>query len=264
MLNQTPNPWLPINRPVTGKLTLFCLPFAGGAAESYRSWLDCFGDDVQVCPVDLPGRSRRFGEDLIDNLDDLVDALIEGLAEEMKNPFVFFGHSMGGLVAYELCRRLADRYAKLPEALIISAWQAPQIGPKYPLKHDLSRADFVECLRNLEGTPAEVLESEDLLDLMLPIIRNDFRLIEVWQHPAEALPLSVPALIIGGDRDPEINISDLEAWTQVLDGPLETLLLEGGHFYLLEPESKVETHIKTFLATYPLKKEMSKRDQKIA
>lgn len=65
-------------------LCLFCSPYAGGGTSIFRTWAEDLPAAVDVCPVLLPGRDDRL----------------------LEVPFAFFGHSMGGLIAFELAREL--------------------------------------------------------------------------------------------------------------------------------------------------------------
>lgn len=225
--------WLPLRKPATYRLTLFCLPFAGAGANVYLPWLDAFGTSIQPCPVEYPGRARRFAERMPSDLGVLADATLDGLRCGFSERFAFFGHSMGGLLAFEMTRRLAERSSPLPEALVISSWQAPHLPTHLPKKHTLADEAFVEELRRMGGTPQEVLANAKLLAHVLPIARDDFRLTEEWISPA-APPLPLPIHVIGGDNDPQIPVEALSAWVKHTTVEATIDLLPGGHFCLFD------------------------------
>lgn len=109
---------------------LFCFPYAGGGASAYRRWqrgLDAHDAGVQVMPVQLPGREERYDEPRFTDLDALVDDLDAQLDEELAEPHIFYGHSMGALIAYSLARRRQARGAALPRALVLSSYRAPHL-----------------------------------------------------------------------------------------------------------------------------------------
>src|SRR5437868_4516107 len=85
------------------KLRLFCFPYVGGGTAAFRPWVGRFGSSVEVQALQLPGRERRMTAPLVDSLPALVGAIAPAF-EDIHTPFVFFGHSMGGLVAFELMR----------------------------------------------------------------------------------------------------------------------------------------------------------------
>ena len=111
------------------ELRLFCLPYAGSGAVVYRDWPGVVPRHVQVCPVELPCRGTRFGEAAFTRLAPLVNALADALDGALDRPFALFGHSMGGLVAYELARTLRRRARPQPAHLLVSAAAAPGTAP---------------------------------------------------------------------------------------------------------------------------------------
>jgi medium-chain acyl-[acyl-carrier-protein] hydrolase len=225
--------WLPLRQPDPQRLTLFCLPFAGAGANVYLPWLDAFGTSIQPCPVEYPGRARRFAERLPGDLGMLAETALDGLRFGFSGRFAFFGHSMGALLAYEMTRRLAEQSGPLPEALVIACWQAPHLRTHWPKKHTLADDAFVAELRRMGGTPPEVLANAKLLAHVLPITRGDFRLTEEWIPPT-APPLPLPIHVIGGDNDLQIPVESLSAWAKHTTVEATIDLLPGGHFCLFD------------------------------
>ncbi|WP_163834417.1 thioesterase II family protein [Spartinivicinus ruber] len=119
------------------KLRLFCFPYAGGSAAIYRSWPAWLDSSISLCPVLLPGRGTRLNESPIDQIDCLINALFAVLADNIDKPYAFFGHSMGGLVAFELAKKLHQAGLRQPEHLFVSGRQAPHLSRKKRNIHDL-------------------------------------------------------------------------------------------------------------------------------
>src|SRR5215216_1306806 len=157
-------PWVAFYRPrAAPRLRLFCLPFAGGGASSYRGWSNELPSDIEVVPVQLPGREDRLGEKPLQRIEDVVDGLIEALSPLMRDlPFTLFGHSMGALVALEVTRRLATTDGPVPCHMITSARAAPHLPLRRPQVSKLSRKELEQWLRELNGTPQAVLTSTEL------------------------------------------------------------------------------------------------------
>jgi len=210
---------------------LFCFHHAGGGAAAFRLWPARL-PEFDVCAVQLPGRANRLFEPALTDVHAVVDALVDAVRPLLDRPFVLFGHSMGTLVACLLARRLHALGAPLPERLFVSGRQPPH-RPFPELSMDgLGDAPLLEAVqRHFGGLPAEVLDTPELLELVLPTLRADFALLAGHRDAAaEALPLPVVAL--GGDADPWAAPERLAQWQACTSLPLRTYRFAGGHFYL--------------------------------
>lgn len=218
--------------PAGVRLRLFCFPYAGGAASVYRSWAEAFPPEVDVCPIQLPGRGSRFREAPFQRVSDLVKAAAEALRPHLDLPFALFGHSMGALVAFELARELRRRGWPAPVLLAVSGHEAPQRpDPDPPLGH-LPDAEFLEEVRaRYDGIPAEVLAEEELLQLLLPVLRADILVLETYAYDEEP-PLECAVSCFGGAEDRHACSEDLEAWCDQTRGPFRLRTFPGGHFFL--------------------------------
>jgi medium-chain acyl-[acyl-carrier-protein] hydrolase len=225
--------WILRPRPRAGaRLRLFCFPFAGGTAAAYRSWTEALPSQVDVCPIQLPGRGSRFREAPFRRASDLVGAAADALRPHLDLPFAFFGHSMGALVAFELAREFRRRSWPGPVLLAVSGHHAPQRpDPDPPFGH-LPDAEFLEEIRvRYDGIPAEVLAEEELLKLVLPVMRADVLVLE--SHPyAEEPPLDCALSCFGGEQDRHTRRDDLEAWREQTRGPFTLRTFPGGHFFI--------------------------------
>jgi len=244
-----PNLWvLRSGRQLPGRLRLFCLPYAGGAASAYRTWADGLSPEVEVCPVQLPGRGSRFREAPFRKVADLVPALADGLLPLLDCPFALFGHSMGALVAFELARELRRRGVGAPVLLALSGHQAPQRPDAEPPFSHLPDAEFLEEVRRrYDGIPPEVLAEEELLQLLLPVLRADIQVLETYAYPKEP-PLDCPISCFGGQDDPHVSLADLEAWRDETCGPLRVRTFPGGHFFVERRRAEVLRALSSDLA----------------
>lgn len=225
------NTWILNPKPYPqASLRLFCFPFAGGGAQSFRSWPDALPSSIEVCPVQLPGRESRMKEAPYSNVIPMVEALAEAIRPCLDKPFAFFGHSMGAIIAFELARKIRHDYALLPESLIVSARVAPQLQiPRDPI-NKLPPAQFLEALKALKGTPKEVLENEAIMELVTPLLRADLAVHEEYEYSKEA-PLECPILAFGGLQDTEANRESIDAWREQTAGSFILRMLPGDHFF---------------------------------
>lgn len=226
------NIWLSCPRPnPTAKLRLFCLPYSGAAASIYYAWADVLPAYIEVCPVQLPGHGTRLAEPLATRCLPAVAALTDGLAPCLDRPFALFGHSMGALLGFELARHLRATGLPLPLHLFVSGHGAPHLPDQNPPLHTLSEPELIAKLREMNGTPEEVLQHAELRNLLLPILRADFAVCETYAYSAEP-PLSCPISVYSGLGDEYVNRGELEGWREHTSAAFMLRLFPGDHFYL--------------------------------
>jgi medium-chain acyl-[acyl-carrier-protein] hydrolase len=218
----TPNP--------QARLRLFCFPYAGGSASTFRLWPAALPLDIEVCAVQLPGRESRLRDAAFTQMQALVQTLDELLRPHLDRPFAFFGHSMGALIAFELARRLEQNPPGLVH-LFVSGYAAPQILRRNPPIHQLPEAQFVAELRGFGGTPEAVLQHPELMALLLPTLRADFSVVERYVYSPGA-PLACPISAFGGLQDSGVSRDDLTAWCAQTHGPCAVRMFPGNHFFL--------------------------------
>lgn len=219
-------------------MRLFCLPYAGGGAMTYRRWADSLSPSVEVCAVELPGRGMRLREKPFTRLDALVEAIAIAIRPDLDKPLALFGHSMGAIVSFELARLLRRQYGIDPVYLFVSGRRAPQIPHPKPPTYNLPEPAFLAELRRLNGTPAAVLENTELLQLVLPTVRSDFEALETYRYQPEP-PLDCAIAAFGGLSDAETNIQELEAWTEQTTAAFSLYMLPGDHFFLDSAQAQI-------------------------
>ena len=231
-MSTTASLWIAQPRPnPDAPARLFCFPYAGGAPHIFRNWSESLPSFVDVCAVQLPGRGNRLREQPYTNLKTLVRDAVAALSPFMDRPFAFFGHSMGALIGFEVARVLRDNRTRQPEILIFSGARAPQVERTDRKTYDLPDAEFIEELRRLNGTPAEVLEHPELLELVLPLVRTDFAVTETYEY-VDGPPLDRPLVLFGGLEDTEVSREGLELWSRQTTGPFKLMMLPGDHFFV--------------------------------
>lgn len=195
------------------------------------------GHTIEVVPIQLPGRGARLREQPFTRLAPLVLALSQSLSSEMEQPFAFFGHSMGALIAFELARQLRRERLHLPVHLFISAKCCPPLAEMIP-GPQVPDTEMIEVLRQYEGTPGEVLENAELMDLLLPTIRADMEMCNTHVCDPEP-PLDCPITVFGGLDDRVSSRSCLEGWREHTTRPFTLRMFPGGHFFIQNWERSV-------------------------
>jgi surfactin synthase thioesterase subunit len=227
------NKWLltPVNRSErAGTMRLFCFPHAGGGASSYWPWIGALGPRIHIVAVQLPGRESRCLAPPPPSWDTLVSDLVNALGCLFEPPFVFFGHSLGALIAFELARTNARSGGQSVECLLVSAARAPQLPNPGPSIRALSDAELLERLRRLNGIPEPVLGNNELLGVLLPTLRSDLTLLETYDYREEP-PWSCPIVAFGGSDDEKVGRRELDGWRTQIASWFATRYLPGGHFF---------------------------------
>lgn len=227
-------------------LRLFCLHYAGGSAAVYRNWPAALAPHCEVVAVELPGHGRRIREPLRTSATALVDLLLAELGEQMRaGPFAMFGHSLGGLLAFELTHELVRRDLPRPAHLFMSAALCPTRTGGSGL-HALPDADLIDALADLNGAPAEALAHEELMALMLPIVRADLCVAETWPFVPERT-LDVSVSLLGAISDPIAPPAEIDRWREHFTGELDRRSYQGDHFYLHTEDAAVLRHVSAAL-----------------
>jgi surfactin synthase thioesterase subunit len=227
-------------------LRLFCFPHAGAGGAIFLDWARLLPEWIELVGVQLPGRGQRARETPLDSVGALVAELARALEGQRDLPWLFFGHSFGAALAYELALALRARGDERLRGLVVSGCPAPHLALKRDvLLHELPRERFLAELARLDGIPAEALTDRKLQELIEPPLRADVKARELWTRdtvargrPAEA-PLALPLQALGGAADGFVSRAALEAWAAYTSAPREVLLFEGGHFYFQHAPERV-------------------------
>jgi medium-chain acyl-[acyl-carrier-protein] hydrolase len=232
------------------RLRLFCFPYAGGSAGLFEPWGRAF-EGVDVVGVQLPGRSNRINEKPLDSLTEIVARLIVELRGLDDLPFVFFGHSNGALICFELARELQRRGTGGLQHIILSGRRAPHLPRVHPNTHDLPHDAFIEELRSINGTPEELLGNMELMNLFVPILRADFKVNETSEYRAD-IRLNTPASIFWGRLDTDIPEADIQAWRAEFDtGDITFTEFSGDHFFIHSQQALVLERVGRILGGLP-------------
>lgn len=236
--------WIVTYRQVNSGMRLICFPYAGGGASVFRSWgQHSLLSNVEVCAVQLPGREARITEAPVEDVRQLVPQLREALEPYLDRPFAFFGHSIGALVSFELARELRRTGGIEPRHLFVSGCPAPHLSHSERM-WDLPDDEFLERLRRFNGTPPDVLNHPELMDMMLPTIRADFALRDRYDYRDEP-SVSCPITAFGGMADMHVDCAMLRAWRQHTQERFQVWLFQGDHFFL---RSAQETLLETLFS----------------
>ncbi|ONK11286.1 alpha/beta fold hydrolase [Streptomyces sp. MP131-18] len=248
-VSSTQETWLRRFQQATpGALTLVCLPHAGGSAPYFLPLARALAPAVDVVSVQYPGRQDRRREPAPESLDTLADQLFDVLDAKPGTPLVLFGHSMGAILAYEVARRMEREADDVPLGVIVSGRRSPSRHRDESV-HRRDDAGIIAEMQELSGTDPGIFADEELMQLVLPTLRADYRAVETYRH-RPGTPLRAPVSVLTGASDPRVTEEEARAWEEVTTGAFSLRIFPGGHFYLNTRQQEVTAAIKESIAAF--------------
>lgn len=219
---------------------LFCFPYAGGSATFYNAWKAHLNPVITLRPVELAGRGTRVNDPLYKDISEAVNDLFLRLRSELYDGnYAFYGHSMGALISYELAMLIRKEGLPVPEHVFFSGKGAPNLSKDdEKLYHLMNPEDFKREVMNLGGTPPEFFDYPELLELFIPLLRNDFKLSETYQYPEEIRPFDHNISVLLGKGD-DLTHNQCMGWKGHTDAICYHYYFEGGHFFLNQNTEQV-------------------------
>jgi surfactin synthase thioesterase subunit len=220
--------WLLRNPSEIAAARLFCLPYSGCGASMYRGWPAHLGD-IEICPVQPPGRENRIQEAAFTSYQELALNLADSIADHLDRPYGFFGHCSSALAAYETTVQIVERGLPAPQALFVSSQFAPQESPAGDFL-ELDDGGLANHVRTMivamGGRPAP-----ELVDMIMPVLRVDVAANRSYVVP-DPTRLDIPIVAIGWQDDKEVPPAAMAGWSQI--GPISFHQLAGGHYSFLD------------------------------
>jgi len=204
-----------------------------------HSWLNGLPEEVDLCPIHLPGREKRRLEPPFVRMDSLTRTLCGALEPFLDIPFALFGHSVGALMAFEMSCELRRRGLPAPARLFVSAHAAPQIPRSVEPIHQRPEPEFLdELIKRYDAIPSSILADRDLMGMFIPVLRADLEILETYTYRPEP-PLACPISAFGGVLDSTVATSQLKAWQQQSVNSFRLHMFPGKHFFLKESRPQV-------------------------
>ncbi|WP_066874813.1 thioesterase II family protein [Clostridium mediterraneense] len=213
-------------------MRLICLPYAGGSEAIYLNWKEYLDSRIKILPIALKGRGKRFYEELYQNLNEAVEDIITIIKGDIKDEeYAIFGHSMGSLLGYELYYKIREMGLREPRHIFFSGYAAPSVRVKRSDIHKLPDGEFIKEVIELGGTQKEVFENEELLELFVPILRSDFRMINQYNFKERKNKVKCDISVLNG-MDDSITMDELLEWRMLIEGQFNIYQFQGGHFFI--------------------------------
>jgi medium-chain acyl-[acyl-carrier-protein] hydrolase len=214
-------------------IKLFCLPYAGGSAAVFSRWKGSLNGMIQLQPIELAGRGKRFSDANYDSLLEAVDDIYGLIKPELDRAlYAFWGHSMGSLLIYELVRKIETLPHPKPIHLFLSGSNPPHIKKDGKIFHTMPEDRFKEEIFKMGGTPREVFEHRELLKIFLPLLRADYKILETYEHKSDHPVFDCAITLFNGKADEEVTGAEILKWQQYTKQPCRLYEYEGGHFFI--------------------------------
>ncbi len=239
--------WIRLSKPGEDALRLFCFPYSGGMAQVFRPFTRLLPQGVGVYAFELPGRGRRFTDTPLTSISAMVKEVLNGMIPLHGHNSIFFGHSLGGILAFELARELRRQSLPMPRHLFVSGMRAPHISRREGKIYNLPDDAFIGKLMEMGGTPGEILENKEMLALVLPSLRKDFEAYDTYVHTPE-LPLPCPITAFGGTLDTFVTADDIKQWSIHTKLIFASQMFDGDHFFINERFTEIAATVSKALA----------------
>lgn len=224
--------WLVCYQPNSqAHIRLFCFPYAGASPAFFRDWHKQLLDSIELFVVHLPGRGSRIKEPAFTQMQALTEVIVKEIVPYINQPFVFFGHSLGALIAFEVACELRRQFNLTPIHLFVAACPAPHLSPSGSPSYQLPEPEFIERMKIGNGTPDEILKNPKLMAKFLPLMRADAELGDTYTY-REQDPLNSAISVFGGREDFLVSEKELVAWYKYTQNYFRIQMFPGNHFFI--------------------------------
>ncbi len=231
-------------------IRLFCFHHAGGSAASFRTWPSPLGNRIEVCAVQTPGRENLFVVARHRRIETLLQDLMPRLRPWLDRPFAFFGHSLGGLVAFAAASNLDRVGGPLPRLLQVSGCRPPHLPPIRPDLSEAPEEELISALRDLGSNSFAALENLELRNLMMPVLRDDLAIAESCRHSQPDRLLPCPISVFAGAEDVSAEPNALHEWEKYTRDQFRLRIMPGGHFFIEQSRDAVLEAIRNDLQEF--------------
>ncbi len=251
----------PSKREIQTKARLFLFHYGIQGASIFKDWLQLLPKTIEICPLQMPGRENRIKEKPIESFYEALPKIEEALLNKMDDlPFIFYGHSMGALLAYRSAYTIWEKTGRKAYMLCVGAYTAPTIYPNPIVKNAvehfnnlgfdniplpsrlgiLSAGEQNKLLHSASANPLGRHISEEYTALSLPAMLGDLHIVKSYKHTIDEEIFDIPILAFHGKNDSFVTEDDMKSWSTLTKGKFELQLLEGDHYFLNKEQNEEE------------------------
>lgn len=229
------------------KVKLFCIPYAGGSAAIYKKWEGLLENDIELIPIELAGRGKRSNDALYADVPAAVDDIFSIISRQLVDgkPYAIFGHSMGAMLTYELIQKIRLNHLPEPIHAFFSGRGAPHVlSNREKMYHEMPDEEFKQEIMDLGGTPKEFFDYPELVDYLLPILKNDFKISEIAEKRQDIIPLDCEITVMVGKEENELDAESVHGWMKHSKKMCTVHYFNGGHFFINDSADRITDIIK--------------------
>lgn len=232
------------------RLRLFCFAYAAASAQSFLTWNEHVPESIEITGFELPGHGRRLVESKpLSTYQEAAKYIADTLESVLDKPYALFGHCLGAILAYEATRLLQQRGKLQPVHLFTSGTRGPHLGLPIADVDSMNDVELVDHFCNNYGSSPELLKSPNLGPLMLPMVRADAHMTQIYRYSSGPL-VTYGVTAIAGDQDSDVNLQQMEGWRQHTTGKVNTGLYSGDHFFFLQHAPQMLADFSNQLGSY--------------
>ena len=235
--------WLAYYRPKPNpRVRLFCFHYRGGSASIFRQWSNLLPPEIEVCPIQLPGREGRINEKPFTDISELVENLAPSLIPYLDKPFSFYCHSMGTLIGFELAHLLRQKYRLNPLHLFFGGFWTPETHLKMLKQRYGGKSPSKEVMLQTMEIPEPILNNSQLMAELMPTFQADYQLLRSYIYRRKQ-PFNCPISVFGGQEDNIVNKNQLMAWRKYTSNKFKLQIMQGNHFFLNDSRKELLDYI---------------------
>lgn len=213
------------------------MPYAGANKYSYAPLVSLFPPEIRTTIIELPGRGARFHEPLLISIEDMVHDVFKNRSIQFDAPYILFGHSMGALLGYLLIKKIIQQGLAAPRHVFFTGCPPPSAKKEISGSHLLSDDEFKNMLKHLGGITDDILDNKDLFELFLPVLRADFKAVDLYVYNNDN-KFDIPITVIGGNKDSYIS-NHLSDWSFETNAEAQIIQMEGDHFFIFKNQAEI-------------------------
>lgn len=211
------------------KLKILYVPYAGGTALLCKPWKFLLEPQFEVQPLELAGRGSRFREPFYFNMEEAVEDLMQSIQPYVEEPYVIYGHSFGALLTYELYYKILEAKLREPEHLFFSGCIPPNKRETEKKVYDLDEASFIREVMNYHGMEQEILENKELMEIIMPILRADFQVLDQYRYREKAQKINRNVTVLYGN---DMTYNQVQYWADLMGKRVVFHHIDGDHFFI--------------------------------